>query len=270
MTAVAASAPDFWEQACGHLAKRDRVMRKLIPSCGPSRLQSRGDAFTTLARSIMGLTPARSGRILFRDQDITRMAAHRIARLGLGYVPQGRQVFRSLNIKEHLQVTARGEGPWTTDRVLDLFPNLRSRIKSLAGKLSGGEQQMLAAGRALIGNPGLLLMDEPTEGLAPMMVRELGKTIASLKEAGTSILLIEQQLAFALRYADVVFIMSKGVIVHRCTPEELIAFARERIAGFKVPKSVDFIAELPRNPSGKILKKDLREPFWAGRERKVN
>ena len=178
---------------------------------------------TVDARSIMGLTPARSGRILFRDQDITRMAAHRIARLGLGYVPQGRQVFRSLNIREHLQVTARGEGPWSLERVLDLFPNLRSRIKSLAGKLSGGEQQMLAAGRALIGNPGLLLMDEPTEGLAPMMVRELGKTIASLKEAGTSILLIEQQLAFALRYADVVFIMSKGRIVHRCTPAELTA-----------------------------------------------
>ena len=98
-------------------------------------------------------------------------------------------------------------------------------MRSLAGKLSGGEQQMLAAGRALVGNPGLLLMDEPTEGLAPLMVRELGRTIAQLKAAGTSILLIEQQLAFALRYADVVFIMSKGRIVHRCTPAELAADA---------------------------------------------
>lgn len=199
------------------------VSLELQPGQVVALLGRNGVGKSTLARSIMGLTPARSGRILFREQDITRMAAHRIARLGLGYVPQGRQVFRSLNIKEHLQVTARGEGPWTTDRILDLFPNLRSRIKSLAGKLSGGEQQMLAAGRALIGNPALLLMDEPTEGLAPMMVRELGKTIASLKEAGTSILLIEQQLAFALRYADVVFIMSKGRIVHRCTPAELTA-----------------------------------------------
>ena len=199
------------------------VSLELQPGQVVALLGRNGVGKSTLARSIMGLTPARSGRILFRDQDITRMAAHRIARLGLGYVPQGRQVFRSLNIKEHLQVTARGEGPWSLERVLDLFPNLRSRIKSLAGKLSGGEQQMLAAGRALIGNPGLLLMDEPTEGLAPMMVRELGKTIASLKEAGTSILLIEQQLAFALRYADVVFIMSKGRIVHRCTPAELTA-----------------------------------------------
>ena len=199
------------------------VSLELQPGQVVALLGRNGVGKSTLARSIMGLTPARSGRILFRDQDITRMAAHRIARLGLGYVPQGRQVFRSLNIREHLQVTARGKGPWSLERVLDLFPNLRSRIKSLAGKLSGGEQQMLAAGRALIGNPGLLLMDEPTEGLAPMMVRELGKTIASLKEAGTSILLIEQQLAFALRYADVVFIMSKGRIVHRCTPAELTA-----------------------------------------------
>ena len=199
------------------------VSLELQPGQVVALLGRNGVGKSTLARSIMGLTPARSGRILFRDQDITRMAAHRIARLGLGYVPQGRQVFRSLNIREHLQVTARGEGPWSLERVLELFPNLRSRIKSLAGKLSGGEQQMLAAGRALIGNPGLLLMDEPTEGLAPMMVRELGKTIASLKEAGTSILLIEQQLAFALRYADVVFIMSKGRIVHRCTPAELTA-----------------------------------------------
>ena len=199
------------------------VSLELQPGQVVALLGRNGVGKSTLARSIMGLTPARAGRILFRDEDITRMPAHRIARLGLGYVPQGRQVFRSLTIKEHLQVTARGEAPWTLDTVLDLFPNLRSRIRSLAGKLSGGEQQMLAAGRALIGNPALLLMDEPTEGLAPMMVRELGKTIASLKEAGTSILLIEQQLAFALRYADVVFIMSKGRIVHRCTPAKLTA-----------------------------------------------
>jgi branched-chain amino acid transport system ATP-binding protein len=180
---------------------------------------------TTLARSIIGLTPARRGRILYNDTDITRMPAHTIARLGIGLVPQGRRVFRSLSVKEHLQVTARGDGQWNFDKVVGLFPNLAARMRGLAGKLSGGEQQMLAAGRALVGNPGLLLMDEPTEGLAPLMVRELGRTIAQLKAAGTSILLIEQQLAFALRYADVVFIMSKGRIVHRCTPAELAADA---------------------------------------------
>lgn len=183
---------------------------------------------TTLARSIMGLTPARRGTILFNDVDITRMPAHRIAQMGIGLVPQGRHVFRSLTVKEHLQVTARGQGRWTFDNVLQLFPNLRERLRSLAGKLSGGEQQMLAAGRALVGNPQLLLMDEPTEGLAPLMVRELGRAIRSLKQAGTSILLIEQQLAFALRYADVIFIMSKGRIVHRCTPAELVTDAETK------------------------------------------
>ena len=179
-------------------------------------------------RSIIGLTPAKRGTILFKDTDITNMPSHRIARLGVGLVPQGRHVFRSLTVKEHLEVTARGHGRWGFDKVVELFPNLHSRLRSLAGKLSGGEQQMLAAARALVGNPALLLMDEPTEGLAPMMVRELGRTIEALKNAGTSILLVEQQLAFALRYADVVFIMSKGRIVHQCSPAELAADAETK------------------------------------------
>jgi len=183
---------------------------------------------TTLARSILGLTSAKRGTILFKDIDITHMPAHRIARMGIGIVSQGRHIFRSLTVKEHLHVTARGQGRWNFDTVVELFPNLRARMRSLAGKLSGGEQQMLAAGRALVGNPSLLLMDEPTEGLAPMMVRELGRTIESLKRAGTSILLIEQKVAFALQYADVVFIMSKGRIVHRCSPAELATDAETK------------------------------------------
>jgi branched-chain amino acid transport system ATP-binding protein len=183
---------------------------------------------TTLARSIIGLTPTQRGKILFKDTDITGMPAHRIARMGIGLVPQGRHVFRSLTVKEHLQVTARGQGQWSFDRVVELFPNLKSRLRSPGGKLSGGEQQMLAAARALVGSPELLLMDEPTEGLAPMIVRELGRTIESLKQAGTSILLIEQHLAFALRHADVVFIMSKGRIVHQCIPAELAADAETK------------------------------------------
>jgi len=180
---------------------------------------------TTLARSILGLTPARRGRIVFKDSNITRLPAHTIARMGIGYVPQGRHVFRSLTVREHLQVTARAGGPWNFDSVVELFPNLRARLHSLSGKLSGGEQQMLAAGRALVGNPALLVMDEPTEGLAPLMVRELGRAIERLKRSGTSILLIEQQLAFALRYADVIYIMNKGRIVYQCTPAELDADA---------------------------------------------
>lgn len=178
---------------------------------------------STLARTIMGLTPARRGAITFQGRDITRLPPHQIAKAGIGYVPQGRQVFPSLTVKEHLQVTARGEGQWSFGKVVDLFPNLRQRLSSLGGKLSGGEQQMLAAGRALVGNPSLLILDEPTEGLAPIMVKELGRAIGALKAVGTTILLIEQQLAFALRHADVVFIMSKGRIVHRCAPPELVA-----------------------------------------------
>ena len=183
---------------------------------------------TTLVRSIIGLTPARRGRIFFHDTEITHLPAYRIARMGIGLVPQGRRIFKSLTVQEHLQVTARGKGMWSFARVTELFPNLMERLDSLGNKLSGGEQQMLAAGRALVGNPALLLMDEPTEGLAPLMVRELGRAIRSLKEAGTSILLVEQQLGFALKHADVVFIMSKGRIVHRSRPEELAADAQTK------------------------------------------
>jgi branched-chain amino acid transport system ATP-binding protein len=178
---------------------------------------------TTLVRSIVGLTPARRGRILFKDTEITHMPAHRIARMGVGLVPQGRRIFPSLSVREHLEVVARrrGAGQWTLERMIALFPNLAARLGQTANKLSGGEQQMLAAGRALVGNPDLLLMDEPTEGLAPLMVRELGRLVTTLKETGTSILLVEQQLAFVLRHADRIYIVSKGQIVHHCRPDEL-------------------------------------------------
>ena len=204
------------------------VTLTLEPGQVVALLGRNGVGKTTLARSIVGLTPAKRGNILFKDIDITHMPAHRIARMGIGLVPQGRRVFRSLTVREHLQVTARGDGRWTFERIIELFPNLHERLRSVAGKLSGGEQQMLAAGRALVGNPALLEMDESTEGLAPLMVRELGSAIESLKQAGTSILLIEQQLAFAIRYADIVFIMSKGRIVHQCTPAELAADAETK------------------------------------------
>jgi branched-chain amino acid transport system ATP-binding protein len=187
---------------------------------------------TTLMRSIIGFTPPRRGSILYRGRDIAGMASHRIARLGIGLVPQGRRVFPSLDVREHLTMNARppvpaGAAPrgaaWTLDRVLGLFPRLRERMGNRGNALSGGEQQMLATGRALVTNPDLLLMDEPTEGLAPLIVRELGGIITDLRAEGISILLVEQNLGFALQMADQVYVLSKGTIVHACTPAALMA-----------------------------------------------
>ena len=183
---------------------------------------------TTLVRSVIGLTPPRRGRITFKDRDITRLPAYRIARLGIGLVPQGRRIFPSLSVRENLDVAARGHGRWTREKIVELFPNLAARLRQLGGKLSGGEQQMLAAGRALVTNPELMLLDEPSEGLSPLMVRELGRVIEALRLAGTAVLLIEQQLRFATRYADRIYLMSRGRIVHECKPAELAADAEVR------------------------------------------
>jgi branched-chain amino acid transport system ATP-binding protein len=177
---------------------------------------------TTLIRSIIGFTPPRRGRVFFKEQDITAWPSNRSVAHGLGLVPQGRRVFPSLSVHENLQVAARGRnGGWTIDSVMDLFPRLRERAQNRAGKLSGGEQQMLAIARALMTNPELLLMDEPTEGLAPLLVREVGRTIATLKARGLSILLVEQNLAMALSVADHVHILSRGRIVHSSSPQAL-------------------------------------------------
>jgi branched-chain amino acid transport system ATP-binding protein len=187
---------------------------------------------TTLMRSIIGFTPPRRGSIVYRGREVAGLPSHRIARLGIGLVPQGRRVFPSLDVGEHLSVNARppatgGAAPrgaaWTLDRVLGLFPRLRERLRNRGNALSGGEQQMLATGRALVTNPDLLLMDEPTEGLAPLIVRELGRIIADLRAEGISILLVEQNLGFALELADHVYVLSKGTIVHACTPDALLA-----------------------------------------------
>ena len=179
---------------------------------------------TTLIRSIIGFTPPRQGRVLFKDQDITDWPSNRAVGLGLGLVPQGRRVFPSLSVLENLQVAAREGGrTWSVDRVMDLFPRLRERAQNRAGKLSGGEQQMLAIARALMTNPELMLMDEPTEGLAPLLVREVGRVVERLKASGLSILLVEQNLPLALRVADHVHVLSRGRIVHSCGPAELWA-----------------------------------------------
>jgi len=180
---------------------------------------------TTLLRGITGLTPPRAGHVILNGEDITALAAHAIARRGVRLVPQGRRLFPSLDVREHLVVGAhRGrDHGWDMARVLALFPPLGGRLHHRGTKLSGGEQGMLACGRALIGNPDILLMDEPSEGLAPLLVRELGRVLGELKREGASILLVEQNLAFALRAADYVYLLSKGRTVHACTPEALRA-----------------------------------------------
>ena len=179
---------------------------------------------TTLIRSIIGFTPPRQGQVLFKKKDITGWPSYRAVALGMGLVPQGRRVFPSLTVIENLAVATRGDGgPWTVERVMDLFPRLRERAEHRAGKLSGGEQQMLAIARALMTNPDLLLMDEPTEGLAPLLVREVGRVIGDLKARGLSILLVEQNLPLALKVADHVHILSRGRIVHSSVPQALWA-----------------------------------------------
>ena len=158
----------------------------------------------------------------YEGTETTRLPPFRMAALGMALVPQGRRVFPSLSVRENLDVARRGEGRWNLEAVYALFPRLRERAGNRANKLSGGEQQMLAIGRALMSNPDLLLMDEPTEGLAPLLVREVGRVISELKRSGLSILLVEQNLALALSVADRVHVLSRGQIVHTGTPAELM------------------------------------------------
>jgi branched-chain amino acid transport system ATP-binding protein len=177
---------------------------------------------TTLVRSIVGFTPPRAGRIRYQGAEITGLPSFRMVELGMALVPQGRRVFPSLSVRENLEVARRGTGRWSLEQVYALFPRLRDRAVNRANKLSGGEQQMLAIGRALMSNPELLLLDEPTEGLAPLLVREVGRVIAELKRSGLSILLVEQNLAMALSVADRVHVLSRGQIVHTGTPDEIM------------------------------------------------
>jgi branched-chain amino acid transport system ATP-binding protein len=185
---------------------------------------------TTLCRSIFGLTPARNGRIVFNDVDITRLPPHRIASLHMSLVPQGRRIFSSLTVAENLAIASRrptrdghSRAPveWTLDTVVSVFPRLGERLHHRGNELSGGEQQMLAIARALVANPVLIVMDEPTEGLAPALVADVARLTARLKGDGVSVLLLEQNAAFAVKVADDVHVMSKGRIVHSSDPTTL-------------------------------------------------
>jgi branched-chain amino acid transport system ATP-binding protein len=170
---------------------------------------------TTTIRSVMGLTPPNAGRILWRGRDIAGWAPHRIARAGIGFVPEDRRIFAELTVWENLEVGARAArrpGRWTIEAVGELFPILRERRGQRGGFLSGGEQQMLTIARTLVGNPELLLLDEPSEGLAPLVVDTLRDKIGELKAQGLTILLAEQRADFALALADRVYVLEKGMV----------------------------------------------------------
>jgi branched-chain amino acid transport system ATP-binding protein len=179
---------------------------------------------TTTMRSIVGLNPPRQGKILFKGSDIAGMEPFRVARMGIGLVPQGRRIFPSLTVGKNLTIVPKSSRMqiWNVDKIMTLFPGLKERMNTKAKFLSGGELQMLAIARALVGNPELLLMDEPSEGLAPIVVREVERVIQQLKkESGFSILLVEQNIRLAIDVADYVYIMSNGKVVYESTPQEL-------------------------------------------------
>ena len=175
-----------------------------------------GAGKTTTLRSIMGLTPPRGGAVRFKDRDITGHAPHEIFHLGIGYVPEGRQIFPHLEVGENLRLAERrvdGDSSWTRERIFTYFPVLRERWRQRGRSLSGGEQQMLAIARALAGNPELLMLDEPSQGLAPRLVRELESLMIRLKAGGVTILLVEQNARMALGVCDQVLVLGKGAVV---------------------------------------------------------
>jgi branched-chain amino acid transport system ATP-binding protein len=181
---------------------------------------------TTTLRSIMGLTPPRQGEIWYKSQNITGLPAYRVAKLGMGFVPEDRRIFPDLTVRENLDVARKSPASphstvWTVERVYEIFPVLARLDERKGGYLSGGEQQMLTIGRTLMGNPDLLLLDEPSEGLAPLVVRDLGRQIQRLKEEGLTILLCEQNTKFAVAFSERAYVLEKGQVRFSGTIAEL-------------------------------------------------
>jgi branched-chain amino acid transport system ATP-binding protein len=189
-----------------------------------SLLGRNGMGKTTTVRSIMGITPPRAGTVSFQSKPIQKLPSYRIAQAGLGLVPEGRQVFPNLTVRENLVATAR-KGTWSLDRVFGLFPHLEARKSNYGNQLSGGEQQMLAIGRALMTNPRLLILDEATEGLAPLIRAEIYRSIERLKAEGLSILVIDKDVKALTRVADRHYVLEKGRVVWSGTSAELAADA---------------------------------------------
>jgi branched-chain amino acid transport system ATP-binding protein len=182
-----------------------------------------GAGKTTTLRSLMGLTPARDGRITILGEETTRWPTFRIAALGVGYVPEGRRIFANLSVDENLRVPVERSGPWTIDRVYQLFPRLGERRQNRGRQLSGGEQEMLAIGRALLINPKLLILDEPSQGLAPLVVREVFRVVAQMRGEGITVLLVEQNVRMSLEIADHAYVLDNGGIVYSGPAKDLAA-----------------------------------------------
>ena len=194
-----------------------------------------GAGKTTTIRTIIGLTPPRSGRVILHGRDLAGLPPFRVARLGIGFVPEDRRIFPNLTVRENLEVARRSRadgsrGPWSEERVFDLFPVMRERGRQAGGTLSGGEQQMLTIARTLMGNPDLLLLDEPSEGLAPLVVELLGRQLGRLKESGLTVVLAEQNVRFVSGLGDRVYILEKGTVRYQGAMTDFLADERVRQA----------------------------------------
>lgn len=200
------------------------VNMEIMPGEVIALLGRNGVGRSTTAKAIMGEV-APKGEITFKGQPIAGLESHQIAHLGLGYVPESRDIFPTMTVRQNLILGIKNmkkQGRWSIDQMLEMFPNLKARADNMAGVLSGGEKQMLTMCRTLMGDPDLIIIDEPTEGLAPKIVHQVGDMIAEIAKAGVAILLVEQKLSIALRIASRVYVMGHGEIVYSGTPKEFL------------------------------------------------
>jgi len=207
-----------------------RILRDVSLTVGEGEVVAllglNGAGKTTTMRTILGLTPPRAGTIRYAGRDVTRWPPYKMARLGVGYVPEGRRMFKDLSTLENLQLAENGRtGEWSIARVFEHLPKLAELRARRSGRLSGGEQEMLAIGRALVSNPRLLLVDEPSQGLAPLIVEDVYRILGELKRTGHAILLVEQNALLALRIADRAYVLDSGRIVHAGPAAELASDA---------------------------------------------